>query len=760
MSTPQVGQGAVAIFPTFKGFRREVVGEVDSTTKVSGQRFTKGFSSAGDTAGRGFASGFKRQTSTVSGDALKKATDDVAKATRELSRERLKEQDVVGKVRVAEAALADARRRYASDSTQVIRAEERLASTQRSLLNVQESVENSTERLAAAKKRMGDASTLAQSAGGGAGGWRRIFSGFGDSAADSFGGRFRSRVGEIFTGNFLAGAALNLGGVLARGIGTGIRTGIQFGFSSIQLASDLGESLNATQVTFGEDIAEQLRILGQDAPTRLALSRRAFAQYATQFSAFAKTIRRDNPVDFIDELTERGADFASVYNLEVDEALNLFQSGLAGETEPLRRYGLNLSAATVESFAYANGIGTVGQALTENEKIQARWALLLEQTSAVQGDNANTSGELAGQQRRLATAFEETQTKLGEFLLPGFLSLVTTANDQILPVFGDIIERVGPGLGEALEKVDWAGFAADIAPAIEKIGVLTAEDGIPALVDGLKTAADVAPTVFESINNDIEDFTGLVKVATGDFSPIYEGNPWLGPFQQSVNETFAKISAVMGDRLAELGIEVEQDLSALPPRWGGALEASMVPSIDEGFRSGLRATKSGLESIEEEFDKAAEANRANSRSRGGSFDAGASFGEGLAKGIASKDLEVGRAARNIARTAERSIRSALEIRSPSRVARRDGAFWTEGVALGMTDEVGRVERAARQVAGAALLPTSRYMSTSQAGQMPAIYVQNPFTGEYLLARTRTVADEAVRDGKESTAAAVAGGVVR
>ena len=725
MSTPQVGQGAVAIFPTFKGFRREVTGEVDSTTKVSGQRFTKGFSSAGDTAGRGFASGFKRQTSTVSGDALKKATEDVAKATRELSRERLKEQDVVGKVRVAESQLADARRRYASDSTQVIRAEERLASTQRTLLNVQESVENSTERLASAKKRMGDASTLAQSASGGAGGWRRIFSGFGDSAADSFGGRFRSRVGEIFTGNFLAGAALNLGGVLARGIGTGIRTGIQFGFSSIQLASDLGESLNATQVTFGEDIAEQLRILGQDAPTRLALSRRAFAQYATQFSAFAKTIRRDNPVDFIDELTERGADFASVYNLEVDEALTLFQSGLAGETEPLRKYGLQLSATNVEAFAYANGIGEVGRALTESEKIQARWQLLLEQTSPVLGDNANTAGELAGQQRRLAVAFEESQTKLGEFLLPGFLSLVTTANEQVLPVFGDIIERVGPGLGEALEKVDWAGFAADVAPAIEQIGILTAEDGIPALIDGLRTAADVAPAVLDSFNKDLETATDLAKVFSGDLTPIYEDNKdWLDP----LNETFAKISLVMQDRLAELGIEVDQDLSALPYDWADTLEWDTEQAMGEGFRSNLRGTardavtgglvpgiqeshrevraqnKIGIEELEQQFKSAA-----GSRDF---FNFGSSIGDGIKQGLDESKTKVGNAATGLADVVKQRVKFALQIRSPSRVMRELGQQSGDGLVLGLHDRESAVSRQVDAIANlVAFAPTRAHAET-------------------------------------------------
>ena len=64
-------------------------------------------------------------------------------------------------------------------------------------------------------------------------------------------------------------------------------------------------------------------------------------------------------------------------NLDVNQAAELFQSGLAGETEPLRKFGIDLSAAAVEASAYANGIAKAGKPLTEQQKVQARYALLM-----------------------------------------------------------------------------------------------------------------------------------------------------------------------------------------------------------------------------------------------------------------------------------------------------------------------------------------------------------------------------------------------
>ena len=40
----------------------------------------------------------------------------------------------------------------------------------------------------------------------------------------------------------------------------------------------------------------------------------------------------------INDLTTRAADFASVMNIDVQEASTVFRSGLSGETEPLKRF--------------------------------------------------------------------------------------------------------------------------------------------------------------------------------------------------------------------------------------------------------------------------------------------------------------------------------------------------------------------------------------------------------------------------------------
>lgn len=717
MSTPQVGQGAVAIFPTFKGFRKGVAAEVDTTTRDSTQRFSKGFQTAGTTAGKTFSEGFKKQTGNVSADALKKATDDITRATRDLSAARLKEQDAAGKVRVAEAQLADARRRYTADSVQVVRAEERLAASQRQLKTVQDSVENSTERLAAAKRDLADASTLAAS---GSGGFRRIFGNFGGESAGAFRDRFRTGVGAIFTGNLLADIAFR-GGQL---IGQGLAAGARFGFEGIQLASDLSESVNAATVAFGDEVGEQLQRLAQDAPSRLALTRRAYLQFATQFSAFARTIRRDNPAGFITELTERGADFASVFNLEVSEALELFQSGLAGETEPLRRYGLNLSAAAVESFAYANGIAAVGQQLTENEKVQARWGLLLEQTAGVQGDNANTAGELAGQQRRLAVAFEESQTKLGEFLIPGFLNLVTIANRDILPAFGQVIDRVGPDLGQALEGIDWEGFAEEIAPSVERIGELTAEQGIPNLVRLLEEVARLAPVAFESANQDLEDFSDLLDVFQGDWSRLREANPWL----EEIGIVLADGEILFGEAGADFMEALE--LGILDGQGGpqGAVAASL-----RGINSAARR----------------ETEIGQRRGGRGSFDAGVNVGEGLAAGIESTGSKVNAAVTRLTRGVVGTIRTELNIQSPSRVMMQLGRYTAEGYARGIDAEARTVAASAALMLSALGAASSATGSTSVASASPAaggvrdIILQNPdpYT---LLAMLQQELDERLR----------------
>jgi hypothetical protein len=308
---------------------------------------------------------------------------------------------------------------------------------------------------------------------------------FGESAGRTAGQRF----GSVFR----TAARVGLVGLGALGVGA-----FKLGKDAVSQASDLNESLNAVNVTYGKQ-SRAVRNLGEEAADALGLSNSEFNGLAVQFSAFATQVAGgDGPkvVGVLDDLSRRGADFASVMNLEVSEAMQLFQSGLAGESEPLRKFGVDLSAAKVEAYAYANGIAKQGKELTEAEKVQARYGTLMEQTNKTAGDFANTSDSLANRQRILNARWDNAQAKLGTALLP-------------------VMEDV-------------AGFLLkEGIPAFEKASDWFVKDGIPAIrdfTDDMKPLAKelwpLAKDAVEGIRDAAETAAPYVKDLVGFFNDL------------------------------------------------------------------------------------------------------------------------------------------------------------------------------------------------------------------------------------------------
>jgi len=222
------------------------------------------------------------------------------------------------------------------------------------------------------------------------------------------------------------GAAIGVGLVAASAL---IVKGLS---SSIGAASTLEESVNAVTVSYG-DAADEILKLSDNSATAVGLSSADFNSLSVQFSGFSKTIAGTggDVAGTFDDISTRAADFASVMDIDVAEAARLFQSGLAGETEPLRKYGIDLSAAAVEAYALANGIGDGTGALTEAEKVQARYGSLMEQTSKTQGDFTNTADGLANSQRVLKGNMTNLSATIGAALLPAMASLSGIATQVI-----------------------------------------------------------------------------------------------------------------------------------------------------------------------------------------------------------------------------------------------------------------------------------------------------------------------------------------
>jgi hypothetical protein len=276
-------------------------------------------------------------------------------------------------------------------------------------------------------------------------------------------------------------AGLGMAKKAALGLGAAFTASaiVDFGKQAISAASDLEESINAVQVATG-GMSDEILAFGDNAAQTLGMSKKEVNEAAVRFAAFVEKI--GGGADTMEVLLTRAADFASVMNLDMAEALEKFQSGLAGETEPLRAFGLDLSAAAVEAYALENGLAASKKEMTESVKIQARYGLLLEQTEKTAGDFANTSDSLANQQRILNAEWENAQAIIGEQLLP----IVTDLASGFVGAVGEI---EGAALGfrklmiDIRSDIDFLPGISDTPYAQELMAVIDAQQEFNDAID-------------------------------------------------------------------------------------------------------------------------------------------------------------------------------------------------------------------------------------------------------------------------------------
>jgi phage-related protein len=434
----EVGSGQVAIFPVFKGFRRTINSEVEGSAKESSTRFSRAFDSAGtkagSSAGKGFKQSFQSSSQGAAAGAMKQIQSEVASASKALSAARLKEQDAAGKVRVAEAALNDARSKGVAGSARVVAAEEKLATAVRGLSTAQDATKTSSDRLGDAQKRLAttaeDTSTRTKRS------FKSMLTGVFDRGGADAGVRGGRAAGDGFRAGVLgsvAGLAGPLAGaVAALGIGSMIVSGIK---DSINNASDLQEAGTAISAVFGS-ADKSIMAFARGAATEIGLSTNAALDASRVFGTFGKSagLADQELADFSSEFVVLAGDLASFNNTTPEQAIEALGAGLRGESEPLRQYGILLDDATLKARAAELGIYSGNGALTAQQKVLASQAEIMAQTSLQQGDFAKTSGGLANQQRILAAQVENLSTGFGALFLPIVLKVVGALNTKLLPM--------------------------------------------------------------------------------------------------------------------------------------------------------------------------------------------------------------------------------------------------------------------------------------------------------------------------------------
>lgn len=164
---------------------------------------------------------------------------------------------------------------------------------------------------------------------------------------------------------------------------------------AIELGSSITEVENVVDVAFGS-MADKAYEFASTATEQYGLSELAAKNYAGTMKAVLNSsgVAQDAAAEMSTSLAGLAGDLASFYNISQDVAWDKIMSGMAGEVEPLRRLGINLSVANLEAYALSQGITESYQSMTQAEQAMLRYNYIMAATSQQQGDFARTSGRM------------------------------------------------------------------------------------------------------------------------------------------------------------------------------------------------------------------------------------------------------------------------------------------------------------------------------------------------------------------------------
>ena len=266
------------------------------------------------------------------------------------------------------------------------------------------------------------------------------------------------------------------------GAGTQIAAGlaaagiVTFSATSITAASDLDEAINKTKVVFGKN-AQAMLDWGKDSAEGMGMSNLAALDASSNLGNMFTSmgIGNDEAAEMSQKMVDLGSDLASFNNIDPAVALEKLRAGLVGETEPLRELGVNLSAAGIEAEAFEKGIAAQGQPLTDAQKAQAAYSLILGDTSKAHGDFERTSGGVANSTKTLKAKVADLSAKLGAALLPA-VGWVVKAASKVLGLFLALpkpIQGVIGGIGGiAVAALLMAPFVGNVISAVKAVKAL------------------------------------------------------------------------------------------------------------------------------------------------------------------------------------------------------------------------------------------------------------------------------------------------
>lgn len=357
---------------------------------------------------------------------------------------------------------------------------------------------------------------------------------FEEGAEDA--GKSALNFGDIIKANLISDAVIS--GL--RGIGNAmVNVAKQFGTfvaSGVQMASDLEESQNVVDVTFGNS-ANVIVDWSKKAAGAYGMSQLSAMTFTGTMGAMLKSMQLTDDVvlTMSQDMVGLAGDMASFYNIDVEEAFTKIRSGISGETEPLKQLGINMSVANLEAYALSEGLTATYNSMSQSEQAMLRYNYLMTVTSDAQGDFANTSDNFANQQRIAQLNVENLSTSIGSLLLP--------ICNEAMQIFNGIFDGsmdLSEGLGKLSEMV-----------------IQLAEELIANLPEIIKIGTEIVTSLFEGIMSNLplimESALNLLQTL---FNGLSENMPMLT--EMAINIVMTLVEALITNLplVLQMGLDI------------------------------------------------------------------------------------------------------------------------------------------------------------------------------------------------------------
>ena len=280
--------------------------------------------------------------------------------------------------------------------------------------------------------------------------------------------------------------------------------------SAVDLASQLTEVQNVVDTTFG-DMASKVDDFTKTSIQDFGMSELTVKQISSRFQALGTSIgisseqvangtavankalmsqnntlykTTDSMADMSLNLTRLAGDMASFYDVDQADVAKSLQSIFSGTIAPLRRYGLDLTQATLSEWAMKNGLDANIKSMTQAEKVLLRYNYVMANTQAAQGDFAKTANTWANSVRVLKQEFQAWGSIIGSVVINALkpfvqalskvmlkvISFTRTVADALGAIFGWTIEISGRGAtADGMEDIaDGVGDIGDNADSSNK----------------------------------------------------------------------------------------------------------------------------------------------------------------------------------------------------------------------------------------------------------------------------------------------------